>query len=70
MFSERGFLWGRYIRKNGAWLFWGEKIKMQRSVTKGTLYTVPFNMKIDTVQVVIKTLYTNLYIIPSAMLFI
>ena len=42
---------------------------MQRSVTKGTLYTVPFNMKIDTVQVVIKTLYTKLYIVPSAMLF-
>ena len=43
---------------------------MQRSLTKGTLYTVPFNMKVDTVQVVTKTLYANLYIVPSAMLFI
>ena len=57
MSSERGFLWGRYIRTS--WLFWEERIKMQRSA--------PFNMKVDIVQVVIKTLYANLYIVPSVL---
>ena len=70
MSSERGFLWVRYITKRKLGCFLGERIKMQRSVTKGTMYTVPFNMKVDIIQVVIKTLYANLYIVHSAMLFI
>ena len=67
---RKGIPLGEIYKKKGAWLFFWGKSKDVKMCQIGDFVHCPLNMKVDTVQDVIKTLYTNLYIFPFAMLFI